>query len=307
MLSAFSLFYTMPSRLRERRPLLSFYLHRFFRIAPLFYAWLTFRLLRDALWLGITHPPLHVIANVLFVFNPFKATVESLVFAGWTLGVEMPFYAMFPAIYRIATNLWRAVALFVGCILIALAYDYASGARAVHGLSSDVTNWFFVKHLPQFACGAIMFYVLMACWRREAGRESRLPGLALTAIAVLFYVAYLRDVLPPLFGRPQYWLGLIWATLAIGLALAPLRLIVNPVTAYLGTLGYSIYLNHPLLVYVLIRVYRPIGTWFDSPTASFLVCIALTLAILIPISALTYRFVEQPGVRLGQRLVGRFS
>ena len=38
MVSAFSLYFTMPLRLRESHPTRAFYLHRFFRIAPLFYA-----------------------------------------------------------------------------------------------------------------------------------------------------------------------------------------------------------------------------------------------------------------------------
>jgi peptidoglycan/LPS O-acetylase OafA/YrhL len=328
MLSAFSLFYTMPARLQEPRPALGFYLHRFFRIAPLFYAWLAIRLLRDAVWLGVTHPPLYVAANVFFLFNPFRSTVESLVFGGWTVGVEMLFYAMFPLVYRAASNVWRACALFAGFILLALACDrlFAQQARA------EMMDWIFVKHLPLFACGAVMYHLLIASRNRGEGEDEgggrngrtadggigdggiagggvrvRAAGLLLAAAAIGLYAAYLRDALPPIFGLRPYWLGVIWVMLAIGLALNPVRLVVNRVTAFLGTIGFSLYLNHPLLVYALIRPYRRIGAWFTNPSVSFLVCILLTLAILVPMSALTYRFIEQPGIRLGKRLVRRLS
>lgn len=55
IVSAFSLYYTMPLRLKERNPTFSFYLHRFFRIAPLFYFLIAATLVRDAWAFGVSH------------------------------------------------------------------------------------------------------------------------------------------------------------------------------------------------------------------------------------------------------------
>ena len=69
MVSAFSLYLTMPLRLKESHPTRAFYMHRFFRIAPLFYAILLATLIRDVLLFDVTHPPLDVASSVLFLFN----------------------------------------------------------------------------------------------------------------------------------------------------------------------------------------------------------------------------------------------
>ena len=57
VISAFSLCYTMPARLKEERPTLSFYRHRFFRIAPLFYAMMLATSIRDYYAFSVVHGP----------------------------------------------------------------------------------------------------------------------------------------------------------------------------------------------------------------------------------------------------------
>src|SRR5688572_12152133 len=63
VVSAFSLFYTMPLRLREPRPWVSFFVHRFFRIAPLFYLWIVLSLIRDKALFGVDHGLREVVAS----------------------------------------------------------------------------------------------------------------------------------------------------------------------------------------------------------------------------------------------------
>ncbi|MEP6906847.1 MAG: acyltransferase family protein, partial [Pseudoxanthomonas sp.] len=96
IVSAFSLYYTMPLRLKDPHPMLSFYLHRFFRIAPLFYFLVVITLLRDAWKFDVVHPWQDVAASLSFVFNLWPGKQEGFVWAGWTIGVEMIFYALFP-------------------------------------------------------------------------------------------------------------------------------------------------------------------------------------------------------------------
>ncbi|MFI2425311.1 acyltransferase family protein [Streptomyces sp. NPDC018955] len=66
----------------------------------------------------------------------------------------------------------------------------------------------------------------------------------------------------------------------------------------LWTISYSVYLVHPVLLAVNDGTF---GRWQrDTPalTAAF-------YAVLLPVSALTYRYVEAPGQAWGRKLVGR--
>ena len=98
VVSAFSLCRTMRSYAAEPYPLAAFAVPRLLRIAPLFYVVLTLSLARDALYL-LSHSTVEVAANALFVFNFWPGHETGIVWASWTIGVEMLFYAVFPLVY----------------------------------------------------------------------------------------------------------------------------------------------------------------------------------------------------------------
>jgi peptidoglycan/LPS O-acetylase OafA/YrhL len=77
---------------------------------------------------------------------------------------------------------------------------------------------------------------------------------------------------------------------------------VNVLTRYLGRISYSIYLVHPTVVFMLSPLYQWVYQRSPSVTVAFLASLTLTLAIVLPISSLTYRLIEAPGVLLGKRV-----
>ena len=114
---AFSLYFTMPLRLRERHPTRAFFLHRFFRIAPLFYALLVVTLIRDAV---IFQDHSLAIRNRLLVAAGVQRDPrarDGIVWASWTIGVEVLFYAAFPLIYRRVRSVSEAIAFFFVCLV----------------------------------------------------------------------------------------------------------------------------------------------------------------------------------------------
>ena len=72
------------------------------RIAPLFYFWLVLSILRDAIFKGAagSHSAGEIGANALFLFNLYEPFQFGIVWASWTIGVEMLFYAVFPFVKR---------------------------------------------------------------------------------------------------------------------------------------------------------------------------------------------------------------
>ncbi len=105
-------------------------------------------------------------------------------------------------------------------------------------------------------------------------------------------------------GPTTYWIasGLMYALLLVGMSQSPPRLVVNPVTAFLGKISYSVYLGHPVVIAILAPLFRRIQDATPNPTVAYAGCAALTLLVTLPMAALTYRFIEAPAIALGKRL-----
>lgn len=307
IVSAFSLYYTMPLRLRERNPTFSFYLHRFFRIAPLFYFLIIATLVRDALAFDVTHSAFDIVTSLTFVFNLIPAKQEGFVWAGWTIGVEMVFYAAFPFIYGRIKSVGNATALVFALLLswlvIQLVLDYSVMPEA---WKKSILQWSTFRHFPIFAMGILIYHVFMSfdASKLHAGQYKGL-GNSLLWGGAFGYTALLQGWLPNIFGDSYYWQGVVFGCIFLGLAFAPWRVVVNRSTRYLGKISYSVYLNHTTVVFFMTPVYHWVYRNSPSLTVSFVASLLLTFAAVLPLSALTYRFVEEPGIALGKRLASR--
>lgn len=292
VVSAFSLCHTLPLH-RDDRPLIAFYLRRLFRIAPLFYTLMVLTYVRDAVLFGVRHGPLEILASGTFVFNLIPGWQEGFVWASWTIGVEMLFYLLFPFLHQLSLRLWKALALVVAALLLSALAEHQLGPSAAGQAYFHNT---VLRHLPTFAMG-------MAAYRASVhllqARHRRWIGAGLVAASGAMLWALLREVHPVL--SPYQWQGVIFSLLLVGLSACPVRLLVNPLTTFLGPISYSLYLFHPPLIHLLTRTYRAIYAMGWSLSLRFSLAIGLTLAVLVPLALLAFRYVETPGMRAGKR------
>ena len=87
---------------------------------------LSFYAFRDALYYGVWHSPWEWAKSVLFIFNFIPGSETGIVWASWTIGVEMVFYAIFPLLFLRYRNGPGLVALLFATLLISVAYhEYA--------------------------------------------------------------------------------------------------------------------------------------------------------------------------------------
>ena len=112
-LSGFVLAYGYADRLEGRAQIRRFYIRRLFRIAPLFYAMLALWVLASWLVWNRTFSFQTLFLNMSFLFGLVPGQHESIVWAGWSIGIEMLFYLVFPVIAVLVPNLRAALAGFV--------------------------------------------------------------------------------------------------------------------------------------------------------------------------------------------------
>ena len=252
LMSAFSLCYTMPRHLASEVGVASFYLHRIFRIAPLLFFWLVLMVATDALRSPHRYSLVEVAANLTLIYNLIPTWQPGIVTASWTVGVEMLFYAVFPVIFAIVRSVRSAVAaLFLSSATWWLCLQF--GGDALAHLTGPMGVLF---QLPVFMAGMLCF----ALWRSEAlasgTAQERFVGIALTAVGCTGIVALAEGWLGPLtFAQNWYVVAACYGLVLLGLSQVPLTLFINRCTRHLGTLSYSIYLAHPVVISRLHGLY----------------------------------------------------
>jgi peptidoglycan/LPS O-acetylase OafA/YrhL len=232
---------------------------------------------------------------LLFGQNYLAETAKHLDPPMWSLVVEVSFYAALPLVgflaLRAGPRRGAQLALCGGLALAGLAYTAASIVFAFPWTATATLP----IHLTEFASGMAVAVLLHG---RGLSRRAGLLLIAAGAVLVLGNAAWheltsdtataqriLRD-LPAAFG---------FAMIVAAVAGAPLRnraLVAAPVRA-LGTLSYAIYLWH----YVAIMYLRAEG-WWPADMGEALV---LTLALTLPVSALSWFAVERPALRWAKR------
>jgi len=306
IVSAFTLCLSMETRSsREAEPLINFYIRRLFRIAPLFYLWLVIYFLRDIWYYHDTHSAGEVAENVFFVFNLVPGQEDGYVWASWTIGVEMLFYAVFPLIFSMTRNIGIAIAL----CLLAMAVRVPFHALCLRTMDHATAELFYahgiVFNFAIFLAGVVVYHLCKLIDPERARQYG--AGHALTAcfVAGLIWLCY--DGAWPSRTANVAFQTLIYAAFLLGLSLSPIRIFVNKVTGFFGRISYSVYLCHATTVFFMSPLFAVIYSHTPYKTLAFGASVLMALAVITPLSYLTYRLVEVPGNALGRALIQRVA
>jgi len=232
---------------------------------------------------------------MLFGQNYVAETAKHLDPPMWTLAVEVSFYATLPLVgflaLRAGPRRAAQLALCGGLAVAGLAYTACSVAFAWPWTATATLP----IHLTEFAAGMAVAVLLH---HRALARRTGI-ALVVAGVALVLGDAAWHELTGGTTGAQRIGRDL---PAAIGFALvvaavagAPLRsraLVAAPVRA-LGTLSYAIYLWH----YLAIMYLRARGQWPVDMAEALL----LTLALTIPVSALSWFAVERPVLRWARR------
>lgn len=318
VVSAFTLFSSLQSRgAVERKPLHTFFTRRFFRIAPLFYLAAAFYGLEHWASRATSGPrsfgPFQFIATLLFVHGWFPSSINTVVPGGWSISAEFMFYLCLPLLFRGV----RSVKAALWLTLISTVFVASGSPFAVDMLSrpsspswnvhiADYVYWTFPSQFPIFCLGIVLYFVLRR-GNSEAAVAEQSPAIPnsniSTGILCVSLAAFLLLGSVPL----HVLYSVAFVPLAYGLAVAPLRLIVNRPTQFIGKISFSGYVWH---FYLLDKVLHP-GLGIRSlqslamgnGTLHFALVLIAVTTLTLGASTITYLLIELPGQRLGRRLI----
>ena len=265
-----------------------FYVRRLFRIYPLamavvLAAW-ALDLPRTAGHLS--HPPVFEAltarewaANFALVQNLVPG-VRLALNPLWTLPVELQMYLLLPLVYLVARRGARPALLLLA----------ASIGLGLSVWRSDAEWLQVVRFAPCFMAGALAWALC-----RRPGERRPLGAPAAIALSAALLLAFAL-------AWPSHDVARRWWLLAIAVALLIPRLpelrdgAVARAASAIATHSYGIYLLHVPLLYLAFFGLGALPVWVRA--AAFAIGLAMA-------SALTYRFIERPGIALGVRLAAR--
>jgi peptidoglycan/LPS O-acetylase OafA/YrhL len=304
VLSAFSLMHSTEHTMHRPTWAKEYFVKRLFRIAPLFYCILGGMILWPALKSGyMTFSWEAVLLNFSFVFG--LAPWTGIVWAGWTVGVEMLFYALLPVLLLTVRS--RLGALYLALICIAISYVSRSilHAHYEHTTALYHYNWSEFSLLPNLCHFAFGIYAFRIAAEIDCQSTAFRAGVAWFAV-LLVGTLLLAGNYFHFRGDKIIW-GIGFAALALWQCKWPARWSANRVCEYLGERSYSLYLLHPVVIIllkpVLQETYNQTSPWLGS--YAYFVCATLLLLLLLVAAEASYRLIELPGIRFGQRIISK--
>jgi peptidoglycan/LPS O-acetylase OafA/YrhL len=293
-----------------------FFVRRFFRIAPLYYASLVLVYAiapqmgrwREAMAgfnpEAATEPTrffipdlaANALAHATFLFGFLPRYAYSTPLPDWSIGLEMQFYGFFPLILLVLSG----IGLLRGTLLLtALAMVVNRTAFA----QSFPLPTFLPLALHSFLTGILLGHLILHWDRTSPARIALLlaVGLALSGLsgvrwkyvlavtAGVAFVAFHARLRPGVVRTVGTWCDRI-------LSSEPMR--------FLGDASYGVYLTHVLVLTPLITGLFSIG-WIDRsrPWPTFLIVSGLSLPVIYLLGWGLYRTIETWGIQRGKAVL----
>lgn len=298
VVSAYTLMASYYSRQNEAFQTRNFFIRRFFRIVPMYYAAVFYFTFQNYVGFAFFttgeagHIPAGQLFSKLFFLNGLNPYwINNYVPGSWSIGIEMLFYLVLPLFCRWITNVNGAAVLFAGSWLCAAVLEQVLHNTFLHG--NEYLFYYFPNQLPVFSLGMLAFFVV-----RDGLSNLKPPVLALLAFTTLVFsfTSVSRHIS----------LGLGYFLLVVLLAKQPYRIVANGFLAAVGRVSFSLYLVHFAVMHWLVRLGLTdfvSVTGFGSDALNFSLRFLLLFAVAYAVSAVSYRWIEVPGQRLGQRLL----
>lgn len=203
----------------------------------------------------------------------------------WSISTEWAAYLLFPALLPLFCR--PRPLIVAAAVPLLLAGVFALVALYPRGDLDITFDFGVVRCLLSFALGICAFRLsgAIAAWRLPV--EWLLAG-ALAAVALILHFS-----LHPVLAVAAFFAVILFAAIGRG---AVSGFIGAPPLHYLGLISYSIYLvQYPVqrVAHMLLRM--RFGDSLDPGVAA--AALAVTLLVVVGLSALTYRFIEVPARR----------
>jgi peptidoglycan/LPS O-acetylase OafA/YrhL len=314
--SAFTLFYSLSQRdLSEKFSKINFYIRRFFRIAPMFYIaiiyyfwqYITFYSPNIEAADTSTFTIANIVSHFTFTFGVSPYWINTIVPGGWSVGVEMIFYLCIPALYFLykkygAKFLYLALPVTVS---ISWIFNYIIFIILDENLSRywhAFLYYNFFAHLPIFILGLVVYDHIS----NEKKSLKNINLIFISSIILFVSSLYLNRITSEgIFAGSLLMLSVLLAYFVIFISIYKPKILVNKIMVYIGKISYSMYLTH--FISISIIIYFTKNNFYNGGEITFFFSYLLLVAMTILISSVTYKYIEKPGIIIGNKLIEKLK
>lgn len=330
VISAITIFMTLEADHERcagaRHVTLRFYIKRFFRIAPMYYAAIAvYGLISygatqsgyERAWVLGAHGATDILLNVLFLHALSPTAINNVVPGGWSIGVEMLFYLIAPLLFFVAMNRLRlliATVLLLALSLFALSIGDCRGTLVCHVSNNSFSYFWPPVQGPCFIIGMWAWYAFRShltgassVTRPTAWLFFSLASVFALATAALGVWLAKAHELAPIFAACSAVAFLLFVCSRRHDARGgePRGALIRRCADALGRESYGIYLWHFVCVYATLHFFEGVFGQSDRKT-SLVLFIATVLAVLAAsyaFSRVSDRMIQGRATRLSRSIL----
>ncbi|MGC3944882.1 MAG: acyltransferase [Chryseolinea sp.] len=314
--SSFTLFYSLEKRksIDQKFTNVFFFIRRLFRIAPLYWIAIAFYIgysnFYDSMWLPPKPlDPVAIFVNAVFLNGIYPPAINYIPPGSWSVGVEMLFYITVPVLFALIKSWRNALTLIVVSVLCSvviqlLAYvvitDYTNLEWAIQ---RDWALYFwFPNQFPVFGLGILMFFLI-----RDQVVRIEYKEWMLVLVVLLFFALGLGNFsyeFPWFLIQREYLYSILFIAFAWCLSRTKITFAINSMV-HVGRVSFSLYLLHPFIIEMGYGLVSNSTMPASNKWLSFLLVFVFAMTAGTLISTITYRFIERPGIVLGERIIDK--
>lgn len=291
IISSYTLFRSID--LRKENSFKSFYIRRFFRIAPLYYViliwlffttnWVSYYMTNNE-WITFSNLILHI----FFLNGFYKETYNSIIWVEWTIFVEVMFYLILPIIYIYKKQINKIFILFICISIITFIY------LKLNNISWLLFNSIYKSPLIQFIPFFIWIYIYIYEKNFEINKifSQNKYLLLLFTFIITILLSYLK--IPFIIIMTLFFLLLI-----LIIKNNEIKIFNNKLLQFIWKISYSIYLLHFIIINFIINNWE---NMFFKDYNIFLIFLIIIMFIVL-LSTITYYLIEEKFMNIWKKIL----
>jgi len=297
-MSAYTLCYSMSKR---KDSIKNFYIRRYFRIAPLYYFGILIYFLASTINSSPNYNSFNltnVICHVLLLHGLVPSVNNAIVPGGWSIGTEVLFYLMFPFLFTVYANIQRKFFYWIIPIFSLLLTNSIALILIHFKIDVYFEEGFYyyniINQLPVFLVG-MSFYFLQPSFNKINSK------LYFPLFFILFCLAFITSA--RVFHNRSVFIFIAAISFIFLFLFFKNKTSFNfKILAIIGQLSFSIYVLHFIFCWIFTAYQLNI-----NPYISFIINLILTVGATTIAAWFTKKYIEDPGINLGKRIISRLN